>query len=84
MLARLSDWHFVDMLIALAFVAIGVVEDRAQHPFLLVHIPLGPSIASNEFRPALFADHADFWFFPLSHHSRMMTDIAREGRVGGQ
>lgn len=83
-LARLPDRHLVDVRIALACVAEGVVVNRAQHPILLVNIPLGPGIARDEFGPAFLADHADLWCFLLRDHSSMMTGYMREGRVGGQ
>lgn len=73
-----------DMRLAFACVAMHVIEDRAEGPFLRVDIPDRPGIVHYIFRSAFLADHADFWFFLMRRHSRMMTDIAREGRVGGQ
>ena len=69
-------WHYSNILnagIALALVTIGIVVNRAEHPFLIINVPLGPSIAGDKFGAALLAHHPNLCCFPLDAHSSMMA-----------
>ena len=40
-----SGWNFLDLRLAIASMAVGVIEHGPQHPVLLRDIPIAPRIA---------------------------------------
>ena len=78
MLAPLSKGDFLNVSVALAMMAIGVVVDRAQRPILCIGVPFGPSIARHKLRTAFLANHPNLSRFPARAHSRMMARMQRE------
>lgn len=72
MLSALSERDFLNVSVALAVVAIGVVIGGTQRPILCVFVPLGPCIARHKLGTAFLANHPNLSRFPARAHSRMM------------
>ena len=78
-----SERDFGQPTLAIAIMAMAIVEHRTQHPFLRVGVPIGPSIAADVVGATSAAHDPDFRRFPNLGHYRMVMESKQEGSLGG-
>ena len=75
------ELDFDEAAFAFALMAMAVIENGAEHPFLLVDVPIGPGIAADFIRAAGAADNRDA--LAVVRHPASLPKSGRRSKDGG-